>query len=285
MSGSGPCLGCDVAKARRANAILRVPKVVPNPRFVEREQAGLPTEGRKALENPVRLPDGTWRTWIWWSIPKTIPNPDFDRLTRVALNMSEVCSDHADLAEARLSNALLQAQAKAEMSMELVRELAKNRKLKAGKGEILPVVTVQSVFPLGYTSQREHDRTPLADGVPARQDRAGNPVLPITAPRMAKPVPSGGRTQVSVGGWQVGINEVTGLTEHTQSASALDPAALARPASYVPAGKRKARPAIPVETLPKLRPLDPADPLRMLRQGWTQSTVDLFTPSKREEKR
>lgn len=186
MSASD-CLGCQVARLRYSNAIIRA-------------------------------------------------GEDETSIARLRASTSPKCENHVALAEAAARNALLKAQARAEQSNDLVRELARNRRLQP---EVIhPALTVRSVFPMGVVSAKAHAETPLADGLVEK------PLIP-TAEKDPRTLPTGGFM-----GRGVGAGAFDGPSEPgadpTRNMSVLrDPSCLDRPGTYIPRGKRKARLAIP----------------------------------------
>jgi hypothetical protein len=157
---SANCLACQVTEARRTNAVLKVPKTVPNPKWVERYE----TFRLEGMSEGQAKEKATWRRWSEaWKNPRTgmveekrrvvytdptMPNPDLDRAVREILNtLPTQCELHAKLQEARTVNVMLQVQSLAEQVQ------AQHRKLKAayaraGLSEKSPLAPVL-VFPYG----------------------------------------------------------------------------------------------------------------------------------------
>lgn len=116
------CLACALSAAQRENAILRVPKTIPNPEYLECVALGKDPFFR--VWHDQRTPAGKWiRVQAVIPIPKTLPNPTFDRETRTALDMPMRCALHEEMARLERENRLLKAQEMGEEIAKLAKKL------------------------------------------------------------------------------------------------------------------------------------------------------------------
>lgn len=145
------CLACEILKLKRSNAILAVPREVPNPRLAEAIAKGKQTRGKRTAytlsSNSVILSEHSYG----WSIPKTIPNPKLDEQVRAAMDMPETCDLCAQLRDAQRTNAMLRVQALAEETVKQAKEYKRRAKAAGIDLTQLPkaVQTVSVILPLG----------------------------------------------------------------------------------------------------------------------------------------
>ena len=134
---SADCLRCQLAKARREHAILTVPKEVPNPAIADAIRKDKPIAGKRLVYGP-RGKNGQYGEpkAVGWALPKTVPNPAFDRLVFDARMMPEECDLHRALFAARIENAIGKGRAQRERLVEAVGELKRLAKATGARPEV-----------------------------------------------------------------------------------------------------------------------------------------------------
>lgn len=199
------CLNCEIAAARRENAILRVPRLVPNPKWLARKAQAL-AEGMSAPEadafadkirwsEQVRAPSGKYEPKrMVVVVPREVPNPKLDDATGLALRLPSMCDAHAQLRSLAEANASMKIQAMAEEADAVAKDIERRtgrvierrllfpkgipQKLRYGpemaRGEGMLVSKALVTAPRVMTTRRSLSRVGGLDGAEAvRRQRDG----------------------------------------------------------------------------------------------------------------